>query len=271
MLQKPFFAITLLFSTEIIFGIVSVIPAHASYISSDLTLQADATTTQLTISTTTLPAIATLPDSLIPEVLAVIPKTIPAIKSSEQSVVTAVKKVAVATTTQKTVTKEVTAPIPFFSQFKDITKPEWKKVGCGIASLAMLIEFYEPGKVTVDTLLQEGIDAGAYSNAGWTYAGLIGISKKYGLGGESFDRANLTMTSAFAELKKAVEDGPVMVSVHYTFNPNNPIPHLVVLNSIHDDTVYYNDPAEPKGGGSISIQTFQNSWKKRYIEFRPLS
>ncbi|MCR4285319.1 MAG: C39 family peptidase [Candidatus Kaiserbacteria bacterium] len=160
--------------------------------------------------------------------------------------------------------------VPFFSQFTDITDPEWKKIGCGIASLAMLIEFYEPGEVSVDTLLEEGVSANAYlSNAGWTYAGLIGISKKYGLGGTSYDMGGTGMETAFAKLEKALKDGPVMVSVHYTFDPKNPIPHLVIANGIENNTLYYNDPAEKSGGGSISVEVFKQAWKKRYIEIRP--
>ncbi len=157
--------------------------------------------------------------------------------------------------------------VPFYSQFTDITSANWKKVGCGIASLAMLIEFYEPDSVTVDTLLEEGIDSNAYQNdAGWTHAGLINLSKKYGLNGSSHDMAGSSMDSAFTKLEKVLEAGPVMVSVHYTFDPKNPIPHLVVVNGVKDGEVYYNDPAEKTGGGSISIDKFQKAWKKRYIE-----
>lgn len=159
--------------------------------------------------------------------------------------------------------------VPFFSQFNDITPVEWRKVGCGIASLAMLIEFYEPNSVTVDDLLQQGIKAGAYlSNAGWTHAGLINLSRKYGLDGASHDMAGQSMESAFSTLKDVLEEGPVMVSVHYTFDPKNPIPHLVVVNGVSDGKVYYNDPAEKSGGGSISISKFQSAWKKRYIQIQ---
>lgn len=159
--------------------------------------------------------------------------------------------------------------VPFYSQFKDITKTEWKKVGCGIASLAMLIEFYEPGSVSVDTLLNEGIKSGAYiSDAGWSHAGLINLSKKYGLNGGSNDMSGSTMEAAFSKLKTVLKEGPVMVSVHYTFDPKNPIPHLVVINGVSDGKVYYNDPAEKSGGGYISISKFQSAWKKRYIKIR---
>lgn len=161
--------------------------------------------------------------------------------------------------------------VPFYSQFADISSPEWKKVSCGIASLGMLIKYYRPDtEMTLDALLTRGIAAGAYvDDAGWSHAGLISLAGRYGLTGESRSLADLTMQDAFAELEQAVAEGPVMVSVHYTFEPSNPIPHLVVITNIKDDKVYYNDPAEKAGNGSISKIKFQNSWKKRYIAIRP--
>ncbi len=159
---------------------------------------------------------------------------------------------------------------PFYSQFTDITDPSWKKVGCGIASLAMIIELYNPGQVSVDKLLTEGIKSGAYLNdAGWIHAGLIGLAQRYGLSGNTRDLSGLSTNSALEELEDTLAEGPVMASVHYTFDPKNPIPHLVVINKIIGDTVYYNDPSEKAGNGSISTTKFLNSWKKRYIEIRP--
>ncbi len=180
-----------------------------------------------------------------------------------------VKQHTVKTTSEKNVD---VFTVPFYSQFTDITSAKWKKVGCGVTSLAMLIEFYTPDVVSVDELLGEGITAGAYLNdAGWTYAGLIQISQKYGLDGESHDMGGSSMETAFEAFKKALEEGPVMASVHYTFDPKNPIPHLVIVNGVKDDMLYYNDPSEKSGGGSISISKFQKSWKKRYIEFYPVT
>jgi len=160
--------------------------------------------------------------------------------------------------------------VPFYSQFSDISQAEWKKVGCGIASLAMLIDFHESNPPSVDELLEEGIAAHAYlSDAGWTHTGLINLSKKYGLSGSSHDMSGSSMATAFDELKNVLKEGPVMVSVHYTFDPKNPIPHLVVVSGVDDGKVFYNDPAEKSGGGSISIAQFQSAWKKRYIEIHP--
>lgn len=161
--------------------------------------------------------------------------------------------------------------VPFFSQFSDISAPAWKKVGCGIASLAMLIDFYEPGVVDVDELLEKGIRAHAYQeDAGWTYAGLIGLSVGFGLTGETHDFGGFTNEEAYKNFKKDLEEGPLMASVHYTFEPTNPIPHLVVITGLKDGLIYYNDPADKSGGNSLDEKTFQRAWKKRYIEIRPL-
>lgn len=158
--------------------------------------------------------------------------------------------------------------VPFFSQFTDISSPKWQKVGCGITSLGMIMEYYEPGTVSVDTLLKEGINQGAYSDAGWTYKGLIEVSRPYGFTGESHDLAG--DSTAFTQFSEAVKRGPVIASVYYTFEPGNPIPHLVVVTSIEGETVYYNDPAEQEGGGTISVDAFIKAWKKRYIEIYPV-
>lgn len=169
-----------------------------------------------------------------------------------------------------TASAETAFTVPFYSQFADISSPQWQKVGCGIASLAMLVDFYEPGPVSVDALLAEGIARNAYlDSAGWTYAGLIGVGENHGITGASYDLGHLSSARALAALETALADGPVMVSVHYTFDPANPIPHLVIATGIRDGEFHYNDPAEPSGGGSIPLTQFQQSWKQRYIAFWP--
>lgn len=162
--------------------------------------------------------------------------------------------------------------VPFYSQFADISDPSWRKLGCGIASVAMLIDYHTDAEVSVDTLLARGIDNGAYlQNAGWTHAGLVNLARPYGLSGGSVGLHHLTPDAALAELTRALAVAPVMASVHYTFEPTNPIPHLVVITGIEGDTVFYNDPAEATGGGTISVEKFQRAWKQRYIELVPTS
>jgi len=160
--------------------------------------------------------------------------------------------------------------VPFYSQFRDIHAAEWQKLGCGIASLAMLIDFYQPRVIKVDTLLKEGIAAGAFINgAGWSHKGLALLAGKYGLKGESYDLSHSDADTAIAQLEKILKEGPVIASVHYKFDPQNPIPHLVVINGINNGLVYYNDPASTSGGKNISVQSFIEAWKQRFIVIRP--
>ncbi len=162
------------------------------------------------------------------------------------------------------------AMVPFFSQFTDITSPQWKKVGCGVTSLAMVIDYYRTEPVSVDTLLKAGIAAKAYDyNAGWTYAGLIGLSKTYGLQGQSYDLAKKGSKIAFESFKTYLSSGPIIASVHYKFDPKSTIPHLVVINGIKDGMLTYNDPAAKDGNKQISTADFLKAWKMRFIVIRP--
>lgn len=175
--------------------------------------------------------------------------------------------VSVATTTDSSVD---IPDVPFYSQFYDISSPYWQKRGCGIASLAMMIDFYTDQSVSVDNLLNQGRDSGAYIyGAGWAHQGLVNLSERYGLGGRTYDLSGLSNKTAFERFKKIVENGPAIVSVHYTFDPQNPIPHLAVINGVEDDTVYYNDPAGKSTGGEISVSGFLEAWKQRFIVIRP--
>ena len=160
--------------------------------------------------------------------------------------------------------------LPFYSQFKDISSDTWQKQGCGIASLAMVIQYYQKESVSVDTLLKQGIVLGAYDQKyGWTYKGLIQVANKHGMSGETHDFGNSKTSVAFEALKTELKKGPVIASVHYQFNPKSTIPHLVVIDDIDEDTLYYNDPAAKTGQKHISSADFLKGWKKRYITIRP--
>lgn len=166
----------------------------------------------------------------------------------------------------------VTVPdVPFYSQFQDIQSPEWQKKGCGIASLTMIIDYYSPDAVSVNNLLKQAIDAGAYQlNAGWKHRDLVLLAQKYGLDGDNYDLSGSDQKTAFDRFISFLEDGPAIVSVHYRFDPKSTIPHLVVIDGIDGDTIYYNDPASSKGREEISIDGFLKGWKKRFIIIRPV-
>lgn len=161
--------------------------------------------------------------------------------------------------------------VPFYSQFKDIASAVWQKKGCGIASLAMVIEYYKPDTVSVNTLLEQGIVSGAYQKGvGWKHNGLVLLSKKYGLDGQNYDLSTSDTKTAFAAFKDFLKDGPVIVSVHYKFNPKSTVRHLVVIDGIDKDVVYYNDPAAKTGEQQISVTDFLKGWKKKFVVIRPV-
>lgn len=176
--------------------------------------------------------------------------------------------------TQKEISVEFPAipEVPFYSQFKDIQSLKWQKVGCGVTSLAMVIDYYKPDAVSANTLLGKGIAQGAYDkNAGWIYNGLIKLSQDYGLDGDFYDFRKLDSKTALEQFKKYSKGGPMIASVHYKFDPKSTIPHLVVINGIVNDTIYYNDPASKEGGKQISVSDFLKGWKKRIIVIRPIN
>lgn len=171
---------------------------------------------------------------------------------------------------KKVALDDLTPHVPFYSQFTDIQSAKWKKRACGVTSLAMMIEYYKPGSVSVNKLLEQGIASGAYSKAGWTHRGLIKLGEKYGLEGDAYDLSKSSTKKAFEKFTDELEDGPVITSVHYKFNPKSTIPHLVVINGIKGGMVYYNDPAAKSGEKQISVADFQKAWKKKFIVIRPV-
>ena len=88
--------------------------------------------------------------------------------------------------------------------------------------------------------------------------------------GDLYDLRGQDTKTAFAHFQKSLKEGPVIASVHYKFDPESKIPHLVVINAIRDNVVYYNDPAAKVGEKTISVNTFLKSWKKKFIVIRPV-
>ncbi len=185
----------------------------------------------------------------------------------------AAKSLDVHVSATRTVTTVATVPrVPFYSQFTDITAPFWKKVGCGITDLTMIIDYYHPGVATVNEMLRKGLAAGAYDyNAGWIYQGLINLSHAYSLDGRYYDLSGLSQKAALARFESYLGTGPVILSVHYKFNPASTIPHLIVVNGISNNVVYYNDPATTVGTQAISLSRFLQGWKRKVIVIRPTS
>lgn len=159
--------------------------------------------------------------------------------------------------------------VPFHSQLSEIASYEWQMQGCGVASLAMEIDFFKPKTASVMKLLKEGLSSGAYvKNVGWSHQGLADLAEKYGLEGKVHDFSKLKKDMAFAELADSLSGGPVIASIYNKFNPKSTLGHLIVVTGFDEDYVYYNNPASTGGEKKIGVTDFLSGWKKRYITIR---
>lgn len=154
--------------------------------------------------------------------------------------------------------------VPFYSQFDDIAWPTWQGRACGVANLAMVIDYYRETPPEPQTLLEQGVDAGHYiADVGWSHRGLVQLAERYGVTGTLHGFSGMTKDAAYHRLRTILANGPVIASVHNEFDPTSTIPHLVVVRDIRDGNVYYNDPAA--GAGSVSSDRFKRAWKQRVI------
>ncbi len=159
--------------------------------------------------------------------------------------------------------------VPLFSQVSDISSVDWKQKGCGVADVAMIVEFYKPNTTSVQKILEQAIKEGAYvKNVGWSHAGLAKLAVKHGLVGKTVDLAPLKNEVALSQFKNIVTDGPVIASIHRGFNPKSPNGHLIVVTGFDNKVVYYNDPGKRDGIKTIPISDFMKGWKKRLIVIR---
>lgn len=160
--------------------------------------------------------------------------------------------------------------VPLYSQISDITSVAWQQKGCGVADVAMIVEFYKPKTTSVQKVLEEGLAGGAYvKNVGWSHAGLAALAVKHGLVGKTIDFSPLGKETAFSQFKDVLKEGPMIASIHRGFDPNSPYGHLIVVTGLDENLVYFNDPGKRDGKRSVSIADFMKGWKKRLIVIRP--
>ncbi|TSC89236.1 MAG: Uncharacterized protein G01um10143_617 [Parcubacteria group bacterium Gr01-1014_3] len=163
--------------------------------------------------------------------------------------------------------------IPHYSQFLDIPRVEWRAEGCGIAALAMEIEFYKPKSVSIPSLLSQAIKSGAHElGVGWKHKQLADLAELYGLDGINYDLTGMSKQEAFGEFKDRLAEGPVIVSVHNKFDPRAALGHMVVVTGMDNGYVFYHDPAyDNKIAKMISEKGFMKGWKQRFITVREKS
>ncbi|MFZ2072650.1 MAG: C39 family peptidase [Minisyncoccia bacterium] len=167
----------------------------------------------------------------------------------------------------------VTMPynVPLYSQIADISSVEWKQKGCGVADVAMIVNFYKPQTTTVQKVLEQGISSGAYQkNVGWKHDGLAALAKKYDLKGKVNDFSQLEKKTALNQFKDVIKEGPAIASIHRGFDPKSSFGHLIVITGFDETFVFYNDPGKHDGIRKVLITDFMKGWKRKLIVIRPL-
>lgn len=172
--------------------------------------------------------------------------------------------------------------VPFVSQQVYVDE-QWRRFGCGIASLKMVFDFWhgkDPRNTTegADDLYASGLAAGAFDpEIGWWHAGLVALATDRGYEAYNRDfgprsRTPRTAEESLDELRRELAAGPVIASVYYDFDPARGGGHLVVLSAVTDDTVELNDPLPEQrsdGRRSMRLPQFLAAFKHRFIVVRP--
>jgi hypothetical protein len=172
--------------------------------------------------------------------------------------------------------------VPFVSQqvYRD---EEWRRFGCGIASLKMVFDFWHGQNSrnptdAADELYASGLEAGAFDpEIGWWHAGLVGLAAVRGYEAYNRDfgprsRTPRTAEESLLELRRELAAGPVIASVYYDFDPARGGGHLVVVSGVSEDVVALNDPLPEQasdGRRSMPLPDFLTAFKHRFIVVRP--
>lgn len=123
---------------------------------------------------------------------------------------------------------------------------EWEDNCCGLACIQTILDAEGLPVPTLDTLLAEGIESGAYdADKGWILRGLLELGRAYGLDGEVFPEAPI----GFLEDLPAVQVAPIVsVSCDFPINPSVKGGHLVVfrgtrVSNTKGEVCYCDDPS----------------------------
>ncbi len=154
-----------------------------------------------------------------------------------------------------------------YSQFLDIKSRKWREKSCGIIALKSVLEYWGEF-VRAYKLIREGLKIKAYiPGIGWKHAGLASLATRHGFKAKNFDWFKKNDVFAWKNLTKKLKGGPIIVSIYKNLKPGTS-GHLVVVTSIKNGFVHYNDPASRARRGVLkkaSEKKFRRGWKKRII------
>lgn len=167
--------------------------------------------------------------------------------------------------------------VPEFSQFLDVVKDEWKNRSCGVVSLSMVLNYFNPrlgNSILTHWLIDRAMERGDcyLDGKGWKHSGLVALAKEFDFEGECFDFFSESDEKALKKFFCLLKNGPLIVSVYNDFDSKNAGGHLIVVKGFEKNgevNIFVNDPAmrekNEKRINAIPLNKFTNGWKRRFI------
>jgi len=173
--------------------------------------------------------------------------------------------------------------IPYYSQYRDVTDPEWQQRACGVVCLKMILDARGIETPSLDEMIQDGVALGAYSENGWLHDGLLALGAKYG--GELYrkefrkkdadpETAERLNREGVDMILRELEAGhPVIVSAIKNFEISNKFHMVLVVGAEIEEGIvkgfYYHDPdsyTDTKGAYQfVPMSTFGATWRRMAI------
>lgn len=156
-------------------------------------------------------------------------------------------------------------PVPYYSQYIDITDSFWMLRACGAASLKMVAEYHGVTTPDLVTLCIEARDRGGYDMVnGWIHDYLVLKATELGLQAER--KEGLTNTdSIVASLK---DGNPIIVSVEKRVLEQTRFHMLVIVGYADNEFMYHEPESTDRERGafrSCDTDTFMNYWRGKAI------
>lgn len=171
--------------------------------------------------------------------------------------------------------------VPYYSQYLNVTDPEWQPRACGVVCLKMLLDSKHVQTPLLDEMIAQGDAIGAYGESGWKHDGLVALAKQYGVKLERAEwRQSDTKTSDELNeegintiLRQLEIRSPVIVSAIKNFEIKNKFHMVLIVGAEIEEGIvkgfYYHDPdsyTETKGAYQfVPYGIFSTAWRRMAI------
>src|SRR5258708_3057823 len=158
--------------------------------------------------------------------------------------------------------------VPYYSQFVEISDPEWQNRACGMASLKMVLDFYVPKTPSLYHMVLRGKEEGGYTPSGWLHDYSLKVAGAYGF--EAKREEKMEIESSLVRFKESLSRGePVIVSIFRNFSEKTKF-HQAVLTGFEEANevltgFFCNDPDAPDTTSRrdlwVPLQLFIENWR----------